>query len=202
LNKIDERLALERRQDPGFCAGSSSSLNLRALYILCRTLKPNNVVETGVASGTSSWALLAALERNGGGKLYSIDLPPSQWKIGKSTYAKIDHVSLPQQRSPGWLVPRDLRHRWDLILGESEVHLGPLLHRLGRIDFFHHDAEHTREAMLREFREAWPHLVDGGILSSDDVTWNTAFMEFISEVGSARNSGRWFDFGVMRRRIS
>jgi len=46
-----------------------------ALYVLCRTTKPAVVVETGVASGTSSSYILRALDRNSQGRLYSIDVP-------------------------------------------------------------------------------------------------------------------------------
>jgi hypothetical protein len=45
------------------------------LYVATRALKPSNIVETGVAAGLSSACILAALEKNGQGRLYSIDLP-------------------------------------------------------------------------------------------------------------------------------
>jgi predicted O-methyltransferase YrrM len=32
--------------------------------------------------------------------------------------------------------------------------------------------------MLFEFRAAWPHLRAGGVLVSDDVFWNPAFLLF------------------------
>lgn len=45
------------------------------LYVLARELKPEVIVETGVASGVSTLFFLQALEDNGSGKLYSVDLP-------------------------------------------------------------------------------------------------------------------------------
>lgn len=47
------------------------------LYALVRILQPRVAIETGVAEGVSSAFFLQALEDNGDGQLYSIDLPPS-----------------------------------------------------------------------------------------------------------------------------
>ncbi|MBI4385976.1 MAG: class I SAM-dependent methyltransferase [Elusimicrobia bacterium] len=190
------RVAETARRDPGFHPSTSSPFNLRTLYVLCRILRPAWVVETGVASGASSWVLLTALSKNGKGGLRSIDLPPSQWEPAKSAYKEIDPVSLPAHRKPGWLVPEPLRGRWQLILGDAKAELPRLLEGLGRIELFYHDAEHTREAMLREFRAAWAHLASGGALTSDDVGWNTAFDEFCAEV-LPKEAGRWFSFGLV-----
>lgn len=51
---------------------------VRTIWCLVRHLKPKRVVETGVAHGVTSRFVLEALERNGSGHLWSIDLPP--WK--------------------------------------------------------------------------------------------------------------------------
>ena len=40
--------------------------------------------------------------------------------------------------------------------------LPPLLERLGTIDSFMHDSEHSFDCMWFEFNEAWPHLRQGG----------------------------------------
>jgi|SRR5271157_716866 len=48
---------------------------IRAIWCLIRHLQPKNVVETGVAHGVTSRFVLEALERNEGGRLWSIDLP-------------------------------------------------------------------------------------------------------------------------------
>ncbi|MDA4120471.1 MAG: hypothetical protein OK436_07790, partial [Thaumarchaeota archaeon] len=80
------------------------------LYLICRTVKPTVVVETGVASGLSSAYILQALEDNASGRLYSIDLPDAD------TEALLGVVltRLPEGRRPGWVVPEWLRARWDL----------------------------------------------------------------------------------------
>ena len=45
------------------------------LYFLTRYLNPENVLETGVAAGFSSYAILSALQKNRKGTLYSSDFP-------------------------------------------------------------------------------------------------------------------------------
>ena len=49
--------------------------HLGLLYVICRVMKPTNVIETGVASGASSAFILLGLDKNQHGTLYSIDLP-------------------------------------------------------------------------------------------------------------------------------
>jgi hypothetical protein len=76
------------------------------------------------------------------------------------------------------LIPSELRQRWTLLLGRTQDELPPLLDRIGTIDSFMHDSEHSFECMWFEFNEAWPHLRDGGVLVSDDVNSTEAFPRF------------------------
>jgi hypothetical protein len=50
-------------------------IHAHSIYAVVRILKPRAMVETGVANGKSSALILRALERNGSGRLYSVDLP-------------------------------------------------------------------------------------------------------------------------------
>lgn len=146
-------------------------------YILIRFLKPEKIVETGVASGFSSMLMLKALELNNKGFLYSIDLPPT---FMREDYKQTDNVTLPKQREIGWLVPENLKKRWRLTVGDSKEVLPPLLNVLEVIDMFLHDSEHTYHHMMFEYNEAWRCLKKSGVLVSDDVDWNNAFKEFVS----------------------
>ena len=143
-------------------------------YITVRAFRPDVVVETGVANGVSSAYLLLALDRNGRGRLHSIEL-------GDSAY-------LPAGKPPGWIVPEPLRSRWNLLIGDSRQMLPKLLSELGIIDVFIHDSLHTYEQMLWEYRTAYPFLRSGGLLVSDDAAWNLAFEEFSREVGAKISS--------------
>ena len=134
----------------------------RFCYGVARSLRPRTVVETGVCFGVTSACLLQALEVNRDGRLYSIDLPPLDENAD-------DYV--------GWLVPGELRNRWTLHRGTSSRLLHPLLGRLGEIDLFVHDSSHTYRNMRMEFTRVWPTLRRGGVLISDDIEGNRAFLE-------------------------
>jgi hypothetical protein len=147
-----------------------------SLYLLIRLIKPNIIIETGVASGFSSCFILQALMDNKKGKLYSIDLPPDNLPAGKAS---------------GWVVPKYLKSRWTLHIGDSKDLLEPLLSDLGQIDCFFHDSLHTYEHMMWEFRTAWKYLQPRGLFLSHDVGANDAFFDFMNEKGIT-----WKDYRV------
>jgi hypothetical protein len=144
------------------------------LYFLVRLAAPRNIVETGVASGVSTTFILWALERNGGGRLTSVDLPNAD-----------PVASLPAEHESGWLVPPWLRGFWSLRLGDARVVLPDVLRTSGRIDIFLHDSLHTYDHMAWEYRTAWAGLRRGGFLLSDDVTFNDSFPDFCREIHAA-----------------
>jgi predicted O-methyltransferase YrrM len=153
------------------------------LYAIVRTLRPTVAVETGVANGFSTAFLLQALHANGEGHLHSIDLPREvgrEYEAG-TFFEGEGRAGIPPGSEPGWLIPDELRDRWTLILGRSQDELPPLLDRLGAVDFFMHDSEHSFDCMWFEFTTAWPRLRDGGVLVSDDVNSTQAFGRFAHE---------------------
>ena len=146
------------------------------LYRLIRELKPKVCVETGVHVGKSSTAILSALHRNEKGTLISIDLPKNGlWKDGDG----FEDVSWVRAGETGKLVPAYLRNRWDLRLGDSKMILPKLLSRLGTIDLFFHDSEHSYAVQMFEYEEAWKYLRTGGILASDDTDRSGAWNLFL-----------------------
>ena len=157
------------------------------LYVIVRAAKPKVMIETGVSSGISSAHILRALAANGTGTLHSIDLPNVQ-----------EGSKLPSGRSPGWLVPDELRGRWRLHLGESREILPALLDMLDRVDIFLHDSDHSYEGMSREFGQVLPRLLRGGLLLSDDVHLHGAWDDFCAAHGL--RASRVGNFGVTRKR--
>lgn len=173
VSRLTEELKLHSDGYGGQMMGEAD-----AVYALVRLLKPGVMVETGVADGTTSAYILRAMEENGRGKLYSIDLPSSR---------------LPAGKAPGWIVPEELRKRWELRVGDAAGLLPPLLEELGEIDIFLHDSLHTYGHMLFEFRAAWPRLKAGGLLLSHDIGRNAAFFDFVSEAGLGWADWRCFN---------
>jgi hypothetical protein len=143
-------------------------------YAIVRALKPELVVETGIANGVSSSYLLLAMEKNRKGHLHSIEVDDS-------------HVLL-EGRGPGWIVPEPLRIRWSIHMGPSELILPNLLKVLPLLDIFVHDSLHTYAHMMLEFETAFPRLKPGGILLADDAMWNAAFPTFATKIGADRAS--------------
>lgn len=134
----------------------------RCCYLACRALKPDLVVETGVAYGVTSAYILQALEQNGRGTLYSIDLPP---------------LAREGDRFVGAAIPEALKSRWQLQRGASKRVLPILLAQLRGVDMFVHDSLHTYRNMRWEFDTVWPSLPPGGVVIADDVENNPAFEE-------------------------
>jgi len=142
------------------------------LYYITRLSKPEVMIETGVAHGVSSWTILNAMNRNGKGKLYSIDLPNKDLKSYNPAELKTIH---------GWVVPESLRGNWELLLGKSSDLLPDLLQRLKSIDVFFHDSDHSYENMTYEFSTIFPFLQPGGLMISDDVHKNESFEDFVKD---------------------
>jgi hypothetical protein len=137
----------------------------RTLWCLVCHLHPADVVETGVAHGLSSRILLAALERAGGGRLSSVDLPP---------------MTIPERRvEVGAAVPADLRENWVYLEGSSRRRLPALLRQLGEIEIFCHDSLHSTRNVRWELTRAWDALASGGVVVVDDVDRNWGFEEFL-----------------------
>lgn len=155
---------------------------LRLIYALVRAMKPATVVETGVKHGWSSTYILAAMEQNQHGDLYSIDI----------------HALQDDGRENGWIVPPWLRHRWNFRVADAKVALEPMMKEINGADIFFHDSLHTYDHMMWEFEVAYPLIRDGGLLLADDAVWNLAFTEFAIN-SSMTTYGTLSGLGVLRK---
>jgi len=133
------------------------------LYALCKIVKPDLVVETGVAYGISSAYILQALYENNKGTLYSIDSIFKPWE-------SLEMI--------GNAIPNQIQDRWKLINGAGPEKLDELFQSIKKADIFLHDSLHTYKNMLLEFQTTWPFIKNGGFLLSDDIIGNNAFLEF------------------------
>lgn len=147
------------------------------IYAIVRALKPETFVETGVQNGVSTYFILSALERNGHGILHSMDI----------------RETLEDGKKVGWLVPDELKHRWDFSVGDSKEVMPKMLSELKIVDIFMHDSLHTYDHMSFEFRTAWEYLREGGVLITDDIYQNRAFEDFIKW----KNPSRIATFGLL-----
>jgi predicted O-methyltransferase YrrM len=162
----------------------------RLCYAVCRTLRPRAVIETGIAYGITSAYILAALAADGRGTLQSVDLPP----LGEGAE---EHV--------GYLVPPDLRARWQRTRGSARSVLPGVLRQAAPIDVFVHDSLHTYSHMRWEIRAAIAAMHHGGVIIADDIEGNRAFEEAaadprVSSWVAVRQEGKNAVCGALRIR--
>jgi predicted O-methyltransferase YrrM len=139
------------------------------LYFLTRHRKPRTVVETGVAAGWSSQALLAALNKNGAeGHLYSSDFP----------YFRLKN---PEQYV-GYVVDDNLKGRWTLLIDGDRNNLPAIARKIAEIDLFHYDSDKSYGG--RTF--AWKCLKDkftrDATIIFDDIQDNFHFRDLVSSL--------------------
>lgn len=168
----------------GFNSADLWAKKVLVQYAVIRALKPDVVVETGVASGVSTSYLLLALAKNCRGVLHSIEL-------GDASY-------LPAGKAPGWIVPEWLKPRWHLHVGDAVSLLPAVLAELPEVDVFIHDSLHTYEHMKFELETAYRHIRPGGLLLADDALWNSAFTE-VARVFAAPAAAILRGVGIMKK---
>ncbi len=167
-------------------------------YALVRLLKPEIVLETGGTPGSSSAFMLRAMQRNGHGRLVTLDLPSlAMMKNIQTPGETIWYANMPTDLPPGWLVPDSLRSRHHQVLGDARETLPETLKEYPELDIFIHDSDHSYEHMLWEYRAAYPHVKPEGLFCSDDVTIHSAFEDFALETSQSFDS--YFDFGVIKK---
>jgi hypothetical protein len=141
--------------DPGFA---------RVTFCLTRHLRPEAIVETGVARGLTSSLMLEGLDRNGQGRLWSVDLPPLiDRDLAGQTACAVNGVQ---------------RRRWTLLRGSSRRLLRGLVVGLDGVGLFVHDSMHTTRNVRFELDTVWPALAPGGVAIVDDVERSRGFAAF------------------------
>ncbi len=155
--------AAQLRQETGLRIGGGARAEL--LYFLTRLTQPNVVVETGVAAGFSSMAFLAAMERNGHGRLYSSDFP----------YFRADNP----EEYVGILVPQEFRANWTLLLKGDEANLPQILEAIDHIDFYHYDSDKSYAGRQFGIDVVQSKLAPKAVVMMDDIIDNVFFRDYV-----------------------
>jgi len=143
--------------------GGSGHIHL--LFNCVKILKAKNVIETGVAYGWSSLAILKGLSENGFGKLFSVDMPYPR---------KNNEIHV------GIVVPKYLKRNWILIRKPDNPGVNIAINKVGKkIDLCHYDSDKSWWGRHYSYPILWKCLKVGGLFISDDIQDNLYFSEFV-----------------------
>lgn len=159
-------VASARLWEVGLDLGGGGAYDL--LYFLVRVLRPQTVVETGVAAGFSSSAILLALKRNGAGHLYSSDFP----------YFRLAEPG----RYVGMLVADELRSRWTLRCDGDRNNLPWIVKQVETIDLFHYDSDKSIDGRNFALRTVQSKLGDNAVIIFDDIQDNRHFRDLMAQM--------------------
>ena len=138
--------------------------HVELLYTVCESIQATSVIETGVAYGWSSAAILKSLCKRSG-KLISVDMP----MMKQTDYHLI-----------GTAVPMDHHKYWTLLREPDKFGLRKAIKQHGdTFDIAHYDSDKSYYGRKWSQPLIWKYLRKGGIFISDDIEDNSAFREFV-----------------------
>jgi predicted O-methyltransferase YrrM len=141
--------------------GGSGDLDL--LYWSAEYLRATKVIETGVAYGWSSLAILLSLRNRQDSKLISTDMP---------------YPNRNNEPYVGCVVPAEIKSSWCILKYADRQALPKALKTLDTIDMCHYDSDKSYGGRMWAYPILWGALRPGGFFISDDIGDNIAFREF------------------------
>ncbi len=142
--------------------GGMGDINL--IYNLCESIEAKNCIESGVAYGWSSEAILRSISTRNG-KLVSVDMP----MIGQKDYHLI-----------GCAVSEKMKERWVLLREPDKNGLLKAIKLFtNKVDLIHYDSDKSYYGRKWSQPILYSAIRDGGFLISDDIDDNKAFREFV-----------------------
>jgi predicted O-methyltransferase YrrM len=166
IPKVPEELVTQaagRAEKVPVKMGGPGDINL--LYAATKLSGARRVIETGVAYGWSSLAILAALEGRDGAHLISVDMP---------------YPAMNNEPWIGVVVPDSLSKSWQIIREPDRHGLEKAIAGFGGvIDLCHYDSDKSYRGRQYAYPRLWAALASGGVFISDDIQDNMAFAEFV-----------------------
>ena len=134
------------------------------LYTICENLKAMKALETGVAYGWSSAAILQSISKRSG-KLISVDMP----MVKQTDYHLI-----------GVAVDENLKNNWELLREPDRHGLNKAIKKHNySFDLAHYDSDKSYYGRKWSQPLIWKYLRKEGVFISDDIEKNLAFKEFV-----------------------
>ena len=127
-------------------------------------------METGVAAGWTSLAVLEALKKNGDGNLYSSDF----------SYFRLENLDKYVGNS---VESSALKMRWNLDIRGDEFALPNIISLLGdkKINLFHYDSDKSYQGRKFALRTIKSNLANDCIIIFDDIQDNLHFKELVED---------------------
>ena len=142
--------------------------HLELLYSCAEAIGAERCIETGVAYGWSSLAILASVCARPTARLISTDMPYVQKSLDSWV---------------GCVVPDAWRAQWTLVREADRSALPRVLDELRVLDLAHYDSDKSYYGRMWAYPKLWDALRSGGILISDDIQDNLGFKEFVEGLG-------------------
>ncbi len=149
----------------GFTREVGGAADLEFIYNISNYLKATKVIETGVAFGWSSLAILLSLKDRANSSLISVDIP----------YKGREDIV-------GMVVPSDLRAKWRLILKPDREGVPLALQSMDQLDMCHYDSDKTYAGRVSTYDLLWNSLRKDGVFISDDIGDNLAFRDYCQSI--------------------
>ena len=140
--------------------------NYPLLYFFTRYTNAETIVETGVAAGWSSQAILTAMQTNNTGKLYSSDFP----------YFRQDSP----EKLVGYLVDDELKENWSLAIDGDQNNLPEFLTKIKEIDLFHYDSDKSYKGRSFASNLIIPKCHKNSVIIFDDIQDNSHFKDYVT----------------------
>jgi len=166
--KLIENEAKEKLLKLNVNIGGSGNYVL--LYFLVIKFRPNYIVETGVAAGWSSLAILRGLKKNNTGYLFSSDLP--YYRI-KNPNQYIGYLAKNEENKKNWYL--DIRGD-DLALPEISKRIAN-----EKINLFHYDSDKSYYARNKALNILSSNIDSETIIIFDDIQDNVHFKNLVKK---------------------
>lgn len=138
------------------------------LYHIVKESKARSVLETGVAYGWSSLAILLAIKDEDKALLISNDMP---------------YIKMNNDDYVGCVVPENLKSKWQLQRLPDIKGIPLALKKLyNSLDLCHYDSDKSYTGRAWSSPILWKALKVGGLFVSDDINDNLAFKHFCKSI--------------------
>ena len=137
--------------------------NIDLLFNVARINKYRTFLDCGVAAGWSSLSILEGIKKKKFNKLISNDMP----YMFRNNHDKI-----------GFLIPNELKKKWKLFKMPDRLILKTIFETYGKFDVCHYDSDKTYYGRLWSYKLIFKNLRNKGLLISDDINDNEAFIDF------------------------